>query len=80
MKKEEQQYYDNYLDLFLHPGWKQLQESLETTAEQLRDITTIRDQRDLDFRQGQLANVTTLLTFEGATRATLDALEAEDAV
>lgn len=78
--KELENYYGNFLELFLLPGWKQLQEQLRQTAESLNDVSTIRDQRDLDFRQGQLKTITTLLAFQVTVEQTLTSIETEDAV
>lgn len=77
-KKELENYYGNFLELFLLPGWQQLQEQLKTTAESLNNVATIRDQRDLDFRQGQLATITTLLAFQTTVDQTLASIETED--
>jgi hypothetical protein len=75
--KEIESYYSNFLELFSLPGWKQLQEQIQTTADSLNNVTTIRDSRDLDFRQGQLAVITTLLNFQASVDASLAALEAD---
>lgn len=76
--KELEEYYDNFLDLFNHKGWKQLLEDLGSTAKNLNDVATIRDERDLDFRQGQLTTITTLLNFPESVRQTIDSIEAEE--
>lgn len=78
-KKEIEDYYDSFLELFSLPGWKQLLEQLQATAEGLNNVATIRDTRDLDFRQGQLAVITTLLNFQASVDATIASIEAGEA-
>lgn len=78
--KELERYYDNFFDIFHTEGWKQLQDQLEVTVNQLNDIRTIKDPRDLDFRQGQLDAIRTLVNFEASIRQTVEALEAEEDV
>lgn len=77
--KEIEEYYENFLELFSLPGWKQLLEQLQATANSLNNVVTIRDNRDLDFRQGQLAVITTLLNFQASVDATIASIEAGEA-
>lgn len=76
--KELETYYNNFLDLFSLPGWKQLLDQLGSTADSLNSVSTIRDSRDLDFRQGQLAVITTLLNFQASVDQTVASIEAEE--
>lgn len=76
--KELETYYNNFLDLFSLPGWKQLLDQLRSTADSLNTVTTIRDCRDLDFRQGQLAVITTLLNYQASVDQTVASIEAEE--
>lgn len=76
--KELEDYYGSFFELFTLPGWKNLVEQVQTTVDQLNQIRTIRDHRDLDFRQGQLDALTTLLNFEASIRQTMDTLEADE--
>lgn len=52
MSPEEEKYYENYLDLFLHKGWTQFEEEL---AEILNDyrIEDIRDEKNLAYVKGE---------------------------
>lgn len=79
LNKELEDYYENYLDLFALPGWKQLLDNLRLTAETLNNVATIRDCRDLDYRQGQLATITTLLNFQDTISQTIASIEAQGA-
>lgn len=78
MKKDIQEYYENYFDLFNHPGWKQLVEQFSVSKAQAENIRTVKDPRDLDFRQGQLDVIDILLSYPQAVRQTYDAIEADE--
>ena len=63
MSPEDEKYYENYLDLFLHAGWKQFVEE----AEELLDsyvIEDIKDEIDLAFVKGQRSSLLNLTRFE----------------
>ncbi len=62
LDKDLQKYYENFVDLFTTVGWKQLVELLEETEKAADDLRAVKDQRDLDFRQGQLDALRTILT------------------
>ena len=76
--KELETYYNNFLDLFITPGWQQFLEDLGTTVDQLNDIRSIDGIQDLAYRQGQLETVTTFLNFEASVRETIRALEEDE--
>ncbi len=63
MTPEEEKYYENYLDLFLHPGWKQFvaeaQESLDT-----HQIEDIKNEQELFHLQGQRTSLLNIVRFE----------------
>lgn len=76
--KELESYYDNFFELFNTSGWIQIQEQIKETVNQVNDIRSIKDHRDLDFRQGQLDALRTLLNFEASIRQTVESIEAEE--
>lgn len=61
LDKDLEQYYESFADLFVTSGWKQLVELMKTTQEAIESVRTVKDLRDLDFRQGQLAVIDTIL-------------------
>lgn len=77
MQKELETYYDNYFDLFNHPGWGQLLEQLAVSKAQAENIRTVKDPRDLDFRQGQLNVLDVLINYKEITRQSYEAIAAE---
>lgn len=63
LTKEDEQYYENYLDLFLHPGWKQfVQESQDILDSQ--NIDEIKDEKDLYLLQGRRQTLLNVTHFE----------------
>ena len=78
MKKDVEEYYSRYFDLFLHPGWKQFVEGIQDSLDEIADSRTIKDQRDLDFRQGQLRVLDHLLSFERLQKEVYEAILQEE--
>ena len=54
MNQELQTYYNNYFNLFLTDGWKQLVEDFGANAAQINSVEATKDSEDLHFRKGQL--------------------------
>ena len=52
MSPEESEYYDNYFDLFMHPGWKQFVEDSQESLDSQR-IEDLKTEKDLFYVQGQ---------------------------
>jgi len=79
MDRDDEQYYNNYFDLFRNDGWKQLVEELTDTAANINNVAVIKDAQDLFFRQGQLDILWMLLKFEDSINNSYDDLvEAND--
>lgn len=64
MTKELEDYYNSLFELFSTRGWKYLIEDWEKAVSQLDQVSTIRDSRDLDFRQGSLAILSGLISLK----------------
>lgn len=63
MSPEEEKYYENYLSLFLHPGWQQF----VSEAQDLLDsysIEDIKNNEDLFFVKGQRNSLLNIVRFE----------------
>jgi hypothetical protein len=65
VNQELQTYYNNYFNLFLTDGWKQLVEDFGNNAVQINSVEATKDSEDLHFRKGQL-NV--LTNYEEASK------------
>lgn len=77
MSPEDEKYYENYLDLFLHEGWKQFVEE----AEELLDsyvIEDIKDEIDLAFVKGQRSSLLNITRFQTGIKNAIE-MESEDA-
>ena len=71
MSPEEEKYYENYLDLFVHPGWKQF----VTEAQELLDsfsIDEIKDTDQLFLVKGQRLSLLNIVRFETGIRNALE--------
>ena len=64
MNQELQTYYNNYFNLFLTDGWKQLVEDFGNNAVQINSVEATKDSEDLHFRKGQLNVLAHLLNME----------------
>ena len=69
MKKEQQDYYDKYFDLFAHPGWKQLQEELKEALSIIERtaLYSKTDEKDFNFVRGEAFKLKQLINFEEIT-------------
>jgi hypothetical protein len=63
MTREEQQYYENYFELFSSAGWAQLLDELKDREEAF-DIAYITDEKTLYQARGELSIIRMLLGFE----------------
>jgi hypothetical protein len=80
VNKELQTYYDNYFNLFMTEGWKQLMQDFGSNVANINSVEATKDAEDLQFRKGQLnvlshlLNLETIMTtnYEEATKAAED--------
>lgn len=62
MSEEEQQRRNEALhEMFQSEGWSILKEGMEKSIEALKDITYVKDEKDLHFRKGKLHSLTELI-------------------
>lgn len=47
--------YETLLDLFLHDGWKIIVEEAQETLDVINTIDNVADEKDLYFKQGEMA-------------------------
>lgn len=79
MNKEDEKYYEQYFDLFLHPGWKQLLTDLNESLNSYR-IEDIKDESSLNLVKGERTILYRLVNFEQSMKETYDMiLESENA-
>jgi len=61
---ELQKYYEARFDLMSKEGWKDLMEDIDTMIESLNNISTIPDEKSLQFKKGELSILTWLRTLK----------------
>ena len=64
MNQELQKYYEDRFDLFSRPGWTDLIEDIDGMLEALNNISTIADEKSLQFRKGEISILTWLITLK----------------
>ena len=64
MTPELQKYYEARFDLMSKEGWKDLMEDIDTMIESLNNISTISDEKSLQFKKGELSILTWLRTLK----------------
>jgi hypothetical protein len=64
MTPELQRYYEDRFDLFSMPGWSELIEDANKMFEALNNVSTIADEKSLQFRKGEISILTWLITLK----------------
>jgi hypothetical protein len=67
MTPELQKYYEDRFDLFSRPGWFDLMEDVEVMLEAMNNVSTIADEKSLQFRKGEISILTWLKTLKGVS-------------
>lgn len=60
MDKELQQYYEERFNTMATPGWIDLIEDIDNMINSLNNISVIPDEKDLQFKKGELSILTWL--------------------
>lgn len=64
MDPKLQKYYEDRFDLFAHQGWIDLMEDIDNMLDALNNVSTIADEKSLQFRKGELSILTWLKTLK----------------
>lgn len=67
MTPELQKYYEARFDLFSQPGWRDLMEDVDTMLDAMNNVSTIADEKSLQFRKGEISILTWLKTLKGVS-------------
>ena len=67
MTPELQHYYEDRFDLFSRPGWRDLMEDVDLMLEAMNNVSTIADEKSLQFRKGEISILTWLKTLKGVS-------------
>jgi len=71
---ELQKYYEARFDLMSKDGWKDLMEDIDTMIESLNNISTIPDEKSLQFKKGELSILTWLRTLKEVSERAFEEL------
>ena len=64
MAPELQRYYEDRFDLFSTPGWIDLMDDANKMFDALNNVSTISDEKSLQFRKGEISILTWLITLK----------------
>jgi hypothetical protein len=67
MTPELRKYYEDRFDLFSRQGWLDLMEDVEVMLEATNNVSTIADEKSLQFRKGEISILTWLKTLKGVS-------------
>lgn len=77
---ELEKYFNDYADLFLTPGWKQLQTEFQESITNVNSVEATKDNEDLFYRKGQLAVLNYLLNFQAFVEQGREDAESSDSI
>ena len=69
LTKEEDEYYNNYFDMFNSKGWQQLVEELKTNLVNVNSVQSTKDVDDMYFRKGQLNVLNSIVNLDDSIDA-----------
>ena len=64
MDKELQRFYDDAFSMMATQGWKDLMEDIDNMINSLNNISTIPDEKSLQFKKGELSILVWLKTLK----------------
>lgn len=71
------EYYESLLSLFTTDGWKQFQEDMTNSYDNLKDIQSINTAEEFWLRKGQVSILSFIAGYEDAARAAYEELSDE---
>jgi len=74
MNPELQKYYEDRFDLFSRQGWADLMEDVDNMLIQLNNVSTIVDEKRLQFRKGEISILIWLKTLKGVSEQAYEEL------
>ena len=69
LTKEEEEYYNNYFDMFNSKGWKQLVEEFKVNLVNINSVQSTKDVDDMYFRKGQLNVLNSIVNLDDSIGA-----------
>lgn len=77
MTREDEDYYEDYFEMFTLIGWEQFLEEIKKSKE-LFSIEGIEGEKNLYYVQGQLAVFNNILSFEDKIRGQYDHIQSDE--
>ena len=74
MNPELQKYYEDRFDLFSRQGWADLMEDVDNMLIPLNNVSTIADEKSLQFRKGEISILIWLKTLKGVSEQSYEDL------
>ena len=64
MNQELQRYYEARFDMFSREGWLDLMQDVDKMLESMNNVSTIADEKSLQFRKGEISILVWLQTLK----------------
>lgn len=74
MTPELQKYYENRFSMMSAEGWKDLLEDVDNMISSLNNVAVIQDEKDLQFKKGELSILTWLKTLKQVSEQAFEEL------
>jgi len=74
MTPELQKYYEDRFDLFSRQGWVDLMEDVDVMLDAMNNVSTITDEKSLQFRKGEISILIWLKTLKGVSEQAYEEL------
>lgn len=74
MNPELQKYYENRFSMMSTEGWKELLEDVDNMIGSLNNVAVIQDEKDLQFKKGELSILTWLKTLKQVSEQAFEEL------
>ena len=74
MTPELDKYYSDRFDLFSRQGWLDLMEDVEAMLDSMNNVSTITDEKSLQFRKGEISILIWLKTLKGVSERAYEEL------
>lgn len=78
MTPELQKYYEERFSMMATQGWIDLMEDINNMASALNNISTVSDEKDLQFKKGELSILTWLKTLKQVSEQAYEDLNEKD--
>jgi hypothetical protein len=69
-----QKYYEDRFDLFSKQGWIDLMQDVDKMLESMNNVSTISDEKSLQFRKGEISILIWLKTLKGVSEQAYEEL------